>query len=703
MTTAQAQIKLKLVTSGLADVKAASKALRELSQAAAARISGGAGGGRGGGALAGTAARTKEEARSISRQISSAQMAQRTKERNEAFSIRAQISSARMAAQAKEREERASIRAAEQAQRARERLAAREMALNEKRKRSAVTVESEMARLRGLDERRAITAQARAGLGKKASFWTGHGFATAGRAALGAARDSATAMAGSIYTAQAMGAMVMGLMSPARELEISLAQMKSKGDLTDAQVAEMRKQMIGSTATGFGATAQAHAGIELAAAGVTGEKMKGALPTSLRFAQASGLGTEAAVTLLVDTMAQFSMHAEDFGRISDTLNKAANISTISVADLGESFKYIGPLANKAGLEFEQTAAWLAYLGENGRKGAQGGTDMRAILASLVKPARQAKDALAQLGITEKQLSKGAADPAAFFRMLSARMDKKRLDDAGRLRILKMMFGTEGMTGAAISMKGFNDASNGIDAFTAKVRDAKGSTDDLATAMSRTLDGQMRRTAATWEASKIKMAEGLAPAVNDVLPRLEGLARGIGDFARSNPQAFSALATSIGALVATSLTANLLSGLAPVFSAALAGLARVPAVAAAATALGTSAGGMIGGAVAAALAGYTTGRAIAEALGTDAFMEKVGMALADDGTPRQAGRGLNSAGASAADAEGDERERKRQEAFDWAAGGAAGEIVVKVQDDRTSVSTRTKKGPKLRLGANVSKQ
>src|SRR5688500_10164215 len=151
--------------------------------------------------------------------------------------------------------------------------------------------------------------------------------------------------------------------------------------------------------TQFSSTQAADAMVELAKGGLTAQQAIAALPTTLQLATAGNMDLAAAATLSANTMATFGLQAKDMAAANDALAKAANLSTIDVRDLAESFKYVGPVARQSGVSLEFTAAAMAAMGESGIKGSMGGTALRGVLTTLMTPTEKQAALMEKLGLS----------------------------------------------------------------------------------------------------------------------------------------------------------------------------------------------------------------------------------------------------------------------------------------------------------------
>lgn len=485
------------------------------------------------------------------------------------------------------------------------------------------TLEQETERLSRLAEQRRITNQAKSNLGfDGGSFLAGHGFLSRSRQMLGVFRDATVAAYGLRFAVGAVASVGRAMIDPFMDFEAKMAEVRNKGgfDLgTTARIAEQAKQ-IGRT-TQFSPTQAASAGVELAAAGLNAPGIQTALPSVLRFAQASGLSTEQSSTALVETMSQFKLAAKDFEHIGDVMVKTANMSTISVGDMTESLKYVGPIAATAGMPLEKISAIIGLLGERGVKGSQAGTGLREIIISMVHPLKTAKKAMEEIGLTKKEMQAGLTDLPTFLAKLNEKMNRKKLNTPQRLEVERMLFGAEALTSVESIMTAMGtlgtDGVSQLKAYENGVNAASGAMKSAADIAGNTLAGKMAKLHAAFETAQVTLGEKLAPKLAEFLPKLTSAAVATGDWINKNGSLISQLIEIAPLLVATGIGAK-------AAGAAFKGLILLegmfPSLGVLA-ATGTSFAGTFMGAFAAGIAGYALTTAVLKALDID--MSKVG--------------------------------------------------------------------------------
>ena len=90
---------------------------------------------------------------------------------------------------------------------------------------------------------------------------------------------------------------------------------------------------------------------------------------------------------LKKTINQFQATTEEANRFANVMVGAVNETALSLNDLGTSLSYVGPLASQLGVSFEETAALLGILADNGFKASKAGTGLRQFFITAAKDGR----------------------------------------------------------------------------------------------------------------------------------------------------------------------------------------------------------------------------------------------------------------------------------------------------------------------------
>lgn len=206
-----------------------------------------------------------------------------------------------------------------------------------------------------------------------------------------------TAMTLGITTPLAM--MGKQMWTTASDFEASMSQVGAISGATGSQFDALRDKAVQlGQDTVFSSSEVAEAMTEMAKAGWDSEQIIAGMEGVLDAASASGENLSTVSTIMADSMSTFGIEAENATHVADVLTQAANEGTISISDLGESFKYIGPSAAAAGFSFEDVNTALLAMSKSGIKGSQAGTSLRSLFVNLVKPTDDVKAAMNELGI-----------------------------------------------------------------------------------------------------------------------------------------------------------------------------------------------------------------------------------------------------------------------------------------------------------------
>lgn len=182
------------------------------------------------------------------------------------------------------------------------------------------------------------------------------------------------------------------------EAGMSEVQAISGASGKDLEKLSAKAKQMGAT-TKFSATESATALKYMAMAGWKTNQMVSGLSGVMNLAAASGEDLGTVSDIVTDSMTAFGLKAKDSGHFADVLAKASSSSNTNVAMMGETFKYIAPLAGSMKYSIEDTATAIGLMANAGIKGSQAGTSLRSIITRLVKPPKDAATALNALGIS----------------------------------------------------------------------------------------------------------------------------------------------------------------------------------------------------------------------------------------------------------------------------------------------------------------
>ena len=113
-------------------------------------------------------------------------------------------------------------------------------------------------------------------------------------------------------------------------------------------------------------------------------------------AQALGEEPGGVAAILKKTLNQFQATTDESNRFANVLVGAVNETALSLNELGTALQYVGPLAAQSGVSFEQTAAFLGILADNGFTASRAGTGLRNVLLESSKSGKTFSEFLQEL-------------------------------------------------------------------------------------------------------------------------------------------------------------------------------------------------------------------------------------------------------------------------------------------------------------------
>lgn len=168
------------------------------------------------------------------------------------------------------------------------------------------------------------------------------------------------------------------------------------GDDIDAlkeKALEMGSQTV------FTASEAAQALEYMAMAGWKTDDMLDGLEGIMNLAAASGEDLATTSDIVTDALTALGMSADEAGHFADVLAAASSNANTNVSMMGESFKYVAPVAGALGFSAEDLSVALGLMANSGIKASQAGTTLRTILTNMSAPTEDVQAAMDALGIS----------------------------------------------------------------------------------------------------------------------------------------------------------------------------------------------------------------------------------------------------------------------------------------------------------------
>ncbi len=235
--------------------------------------------------------------------------------------------------------------------------------------------------------------------------------------------------------------------------------------------------------TKFSATESAEAFEYMAMAGWKTEDMLNGIEGIMNLASASGENLASVSDIVTDALTAFGLQAKDSAHFADVLAKASSNSNTNVGLMGATFKYVAPIAGSMKYSIEDTAVAIGLMANAGIKGEQAGTALRSMLTRLVKPPKQAAEALDALNISATN-SDGTMKPLSET-LKELRTKFAELDDSQKASYASSIAGTEAMSGMLAIV---NASDSDFDKLTQAIANADGAAEEMADTMNNNLKG-----------------------------------------------------------------------------------------------------------------------------------------------------------------------------------------------------------------------
>lgn len=368
--------------------------------------------------------------------------------------------------------------------------------------------------------------------------------------------DKTMAMRGTIagYGAAGMATGAAGLYKINSIASVGLdfdAQMSKVQALTrlqkgSAELAMLRQQArdLGAS-TSFTAMDAAQAQGFLAMSGFNPKQIQAAMPDMLDLAKASGVGLDQTADIASNILSAFKMEAAQMGRVSDTLALTMTTSNVDLNMLAETMKYMGPIANKAGMSLEEAAAAAGLLGNIGIQGSNSGTALRAMLNRLAGPTSKADKLMKSLGVTTKDASGNMLNIVDIMAQVAKQTEK--MGNADQLAAFKEIFGEEAASGMAelIGQAG----AGGFAKYAAMIRQqSKGVAKEMAAVMGDNARGDLDNMTSAWEDLNIQLLETQNGPLRGLIQQVTNMTQAAGVWMRANPE-LTATITKVAAIIA----------------------------------------------------------------------------------------------------------------------------------------------------------
>lgn len=309
-----------------------------------------------------------------------------------------------------------------------------------------------------------------------------------------------------------------------QDFEAMMSQVKAISGATGQAFDDLtaKAQEMGAT-TKFTATESAEAFNYMAMAGWKPQQMIDGISGIMSLAAASGEDLGTTSDIVTDAITAFGLTAGDAGHFADVLAQASANANTDVSMLGESFKYVAPVAGAMKYSIEDTSLALGLMASANVKGSMSGTALKTSIANMVKPTNDMAEAMDKYGIS-------ITDGEGNLKSLKGVIDNVRGSLGGLSRdeqtaVASTIFGKEAMAGMLAivnaSEEDYNKLSNAI-------YNANDAAEDMADTMLDNLKGSFTLMQSAIEGTENAFGKRLSPYLRDIAGGIADAMPGITD-------------------------------------------------------------------------------------------------------------------------------------------------------------------------------
>ena len=284
----------------------------------------------------------------------------------------------------------------------------------------------------------------------------------------------------------------------------------------DLQSLEDLAKDMGAT-TKFSASESAEALTYMGMAGWKTEDMLSGLPGVLNLASAGGTDLALTADILTDGLTSMGLTAKDADKFVDIMASTCSNANTNIELMGETLKYVGPVAGSLGIEMVDLSVAIGLMGNAGLKGSNAGTALRAGLTNLVKPTKEMANAMKKYGVELATNKDGSVDLMGTMKNLRSELGE--LDQTTQAQALAVIFGKEAMSGWASIV---NASEGDFNKLSEAIANSDGTAQSMSDTMMQGMNGALTEMKSALEGVAITIGERLTPFIEKIADKISDL-------------------------------------------------------------------------------------------------------------------------------------------------------------------------------------
>jgi TP901 family phage tail tape measure protein len=314
------------------------------------------------------------------------------------------------------------------------------------------------------------------------------------------------------------------------EYEATMSKVQSITNATGSEMQQMSELAIELGAkTSKSALESAEAMTFMGYAGWNTREIMAGLPGVIDLSIASGEDLARVSDIVTDNLTAFGKSAEDASYYADVLSYASSNANVTVDSLGESLKYVAPVATGAGVAMEETVAMVSLLGDAGIKGSQAGTTLRSVILNLTGANEKATAKLKELGVA-------IYDESGKMRSMSdiiGDLSEKLVDANGNVdtTTANLLVGKTAISGFTALLQAGGDR---LGSFTDALETSNGTADRMASTMQNNVKGALEELGGAFESIGLKIYDKIDTPLKDAINGFTNFIEKVGGLKETEP-------------------------------------------------------------------------------------------------------------------------------------------------------------------------
>lgn len=336
------------------------------------------------------------------------------------------------------------------------------------------------------------------------------------------------------------------------EFEASMSKVEAISGATRKELealTEKAKEM--GIKTKFSAKESADAFYYMAQAGWKTQDMLNGIEGVMNLAAAAETDLATTSDIVTDALTAFGLKADEATHFADVLARASADTNTDVLKMGETFKYVGPLAGAMGYSIEDVSVAIGLMANSGIKASQAGTSLRSIISRLAKPTDELQMIMDKFGISLMD-TEGNAKP--FREVLEQlRSSMKGLSEEEKVANAAVIAGKPGMSGMLAILNATDEEFNNL---TQSIDNCSGAAEKMAETMQDNLQGQLEILKSSAEGLGLQIYEAIENPLKDIVKDAIGYVGQLSDaFTKGGFTGMSAEIGNIMSDIVSKLVAN----------------------------------------------------------------------------------------------------------------------------------------------------